>query len=62
MARKFRSYNPRHLLFSNGMQTLGVALPWAIACISSPKYSSCVSSGDGGFLFSGQDLATVRKI
>ena len=31
MARKFRSYNPRHLLFSNGMQTLGVALPWAIA-------------------------------
>ena len=62
MARKFRSYNPRHLLFSNGMQTLGVALPWAIA-ISSPKYSSCVSSGDGGFLFSGQDLeTTVRKI
>ena len=30
MARNFRSYNPRHLLFSNGMQTLGVALPWAI--------------------------------
>ena len=31
MARNFRSYNPRHLLFSNGMQTLGVALPWAIS-------------------------------
>ena len=31
LARKFRSYNPRHLLFSNGMQTLGVALPWAIS-------------------------------
>ncbi|MEE7714304.1 acetolactate synthase AlsS, partial [Bacillus sp. 5001] len=27
LARKFRSYNPRHLLFSNGMQTLCVALP-----------------------------------
>ncbi|BDP57632.1 hypothetical protein EfmJHP36_21110 [Enterococcus faecium] len=31
MARHFRSYEPRHLLFSNGMQTLGVALPWAIS-------------------------------
>ena len=50
MARKFRSYNPRHLLFSNGMQTLGVALPWAIAVISSPKYSSCVSSWRWRFL------------
>ncbi|WP_256089580.1 DUF1542 domain-containing protein, partial [Staphylococcus aureus] len=27
MARNFRCYNPRHFLFSNGMQTLGVALP-----------------------------------
>lgn len=31
MARYFKSYEPRHLLFSNGMQTLGVALPWAIS-------------------------------
>lgn len=30
MARHFRSYQARHLLFSNGMQTLGVALPWAM--------------------------------
>ncbi|EPX33129.1 acetolactate synthase AlsS, partial [Streptococcus agalactiae] len=31
MARYFKSYEARHLLFSNGMQTLGVALPWAIS-------------------------------
>ena len=37
MARKFRSYNPRHLLFSNGMQTLGVALPWAIGALVRPN-------------------------
>lgn len=30
MARYFRSYEPRRLLFSNGMQTLGVALPWGL--------------------------------
>ncbi|MDU4686209.1 MAG: acetolactate synthase AlsS [Staphylococcus sp.] len=63
MARKFRSYNPRHLLFSNGMQTLGVALPWAIAAALVRPNTQVVSvAGVGGFLFSGQDLETaVRK-
>ena len=41
MARYFKSYEPRHLLFSNGMQTLGVALPWAIsAALVRPKTKS----------------------
>ena len=63
MARHFRSYEPRHLLFSNGMQTLGVALPWAIsAALMRPNTQIVSVSGDGGFLFSAQDLETaVRK-
>lgn len=63
MARNFRSYNPRHLLFSNGMQTLGVALPWAIsAALVRPNTQVVSIAGDGGFLFSSQDLETaVRK-
>lgn len=63
MARHFRSYEPRHLLFSNGMQTLGVALPWAIsAALVRPDTQIVSVSGDGGFLFSAQDLETaVRK-
>ena len=63
MARHFRSYEARHLLFSNGMQTLGVALPWAIsAALVRPKTQIISVSGDGGFLFSAQDLETaVRK-
>ena len=52
MARYFKSYEPRHLLFSNGMQTLGVALPWAIsAALVRPKTKVISVSGDGGFLF-----------
>ncbi|MBV8346409.1 MAG: acetolactate synthase AlsS, partial [Mycolicibacterium sp.] len=31
MARHFRVYEPRRLLFSDGQQTLGVGLPWAMA-------------------------------
>lgn len=63
MARHFRSYEPRKLLFSNGMQTLGVALPWAIgAALVRPNTQIISVSGDGGFLFSAQDLETaVRK-
>ncbi len=63
MARHFRSYNPRHLLFSNGMQTLGVALPWAIsAALVRPNTQVVSVSGDGGFLFSSQDLETAVRL
>lgn len=63
MARHFRSYNPRHLLFSNGMQTLGVALPWAIsAALVRPNTQIVSVSGDGGFLFSSQDLETTVRL
>ncbi|WP_137624863.1 acetolactate synthase AlsS [Lactiplantibacillus pingfangensis] len=63
MARHFRSYEPRHLLFSNGMQTLGVALPWAIAAaLVRPKTQIVSVSGDGGFLFSSQELETAVRL
>lgn len=60
MARHFRCYQPRHLLISNGMQTLGVGLPWAmVAAMLYPGYKSVAVCGDGGFLFSGAELATA---
>jgi acetolactate synthase-1/2/3 large subunit len=63
MARHFRVYEPRHLLFSNGQQTLGVALPWGIASALVRPGTQVVSvSGDGGFLFSAQELETARRL
>lgn len=63
MARHFRTYQPRHLLFSNGMQTLGVSLPWAIAAkLTRPNEKVISVSGDGGFLFSGQELETAVRL
>ncbi|PMD50101.1 acetolactate synthase [Hyaloscypha bicolor E] len=66
MSRYFFSYLPRHFLVSNGQQTLGVALPWAIAAslIQSPsdptKREKVISmSGDGGFMFTSQELSTA---
>ncbi|MDN6030582.1 MAG: acetolactate synthase AlsS, partial [Lactococcus plantarum] len=63
MARNFKSYEPRHLLFSNGMQTLGVALPWGItAALLRPGKKVYSISGDGGFLFSAQELETAVRL
>jgi len=62
MARYFASYEPRRLLFSNGQQTLGVALPWAIAATLARPGEKVVSmSGDGGFLFSAMELETAVR-
>ena len=63
MARHFRAYRPRTLLFSNGQQTLGVGLPWAMAAALIRPGSQVVSvSGDGGFLFSAQELETATRL
>lgn len=63
MGRYFQSYEPRRLLFSNGQQTLGVALPWAIAtCLVRPGEKVVSMSGDGGFLFSATELATAVRL
>jgi acetolactate synthase-1/2/3 large subunit len=60
MARHFRTFEPRRLLFSNGQQTLGVALPWAIAAsLVEPGRKVVSVSGDGGFGFSAYELTTA---
>jgi len=63
MSRYFFSHRPRHFLTSNGQQTLGVALPWAIAAnLVRPRTQILSMSGDGGFLFSAQELETAVRL
>lgn len=63
VARHLRVYEPRRLLFSNGQQTLGVALPWAMAAALLRPGTQVVSiSGDGGFLFSASELETAHRL
>jgi len=62
MLRYFLSYEPRHLLSSNGQQTLGVGLPWAITTsLLHPDNKVISMSGDGGFLFSAMELETAVR-
>jgi acetolactate synthase I/II/III large subunit len=63
MARHFRGYQPRRVLFSDGRQALGVALSWAmVAAMVRPGTQVVSVSRDGGFLFSAQELETATRL
>ncbi len=62
MSRYFLSHVPHQLLISNGQQTLGVALPWAMAAkLVHPEKTVIATVGDGGFLFSATELETAVR-
>jgi acetolactate synthase I/II/III large subunit len=63
IARHLYSFTPRHVLITNGQQTLGVALPWGIAAsVVRPAEKILSISGDGGFLFSAMELETAVRL
>ena len=63
IARHLYSLKPRHILITNGQQTLGVALPWGIAAsIVRPTEKILSISGDGGFLYSAMELETAVRL
>jgi acetolactate synthase-1/2/3 large subunit len=63
IARHLYSFRPRQVLISNGQQTLGVALPWAIAAsLVRPSEKILSVSGDGGFLYSAMELETAVRL
>jgi acetolactate synthase-1/2/3 large subunit len=63
LAHHLYSFRPRQILITNGQQTLGVALPWAIAAaIIRPSEKILSISGDGGFLYSAMELETAVRL
>jgi acetolactate synthase I/II/III large subunit len=63
LSRYLFSFRARQFLITNGQQTLGVALPWAIAAsIVRPQEKVLSISGDGGFLFSAAELETAVRL
>ncbi len=63
MNRYYGAEYARQVLVSNGQQTLGVALPWAIATsLIYPDKRIISVSGDGGFLFSAMEMETAKRL
>ncbi len=56
-------FRARQMLVSNGQQTMGVALPWAIAAsLLKPGHKVVSVSGDGGFMQSSMELETAVRL
>jgi acetolactate synthase-1/2/3 large subunit len=63
LAHYLYSFRARQILMTNGQQTLGVGLPWAIAAsLIHPSEKVISVSGDGGFLFSAMELETAVRL
>jgi acetolactate synthase-1/2/3 large subunit len=63
MARLYPTYEPNTCLLSNGLSTMGFALPGAIAAkLAAPDRRILAAVGDGAFLMNSQEIETsVRE-
>ncbi len=63
IARNYPTYCPNGCLISNGMASMGIALPGAIAAsINQPERQIVAAMGDGGFLMNAQELETAKRM
>ena len=62
MARMYPTYEPNTLLVSNGLSSMGFAVPGAIAAkLARPDRRVLAATGDGAFLMNSQELETAVR-
>ncbi|MQY06391.1 acetolactate synthase large subunit [Actinomadura macrotermitis] len=62
MARMYPTYEPNTLLVSNGLSSMGFAVPGAIAAkLARPDRKVLAATGDGAFLMNSQELETAVR-
>ncbi len=63
IARNFPTYTPNGCIISNGMASMGIALPGGIAAsLLDPDRPVVTAMGDGGFLMNAQELETATRL
>jgi acetolactate synthase-1/2/3 large subunit len=62
MARLYPTYEPNTCLVSNGLSTMGFALPGALAAkLAMPDRRVLAAAGDGAFLMNSQEIETAVR-
>ncbi len=62
LGRFFQAEKPNTVLISNGLATMGIALPGGIAAkVTKPECRVVTVSGDGGFLMMVHELETLKR-
>ena len=63
IARNFPVNCPNGCLISNGLASMGIALPGAVgAALQDPTRRIVAAMGDGGFLMNSQELETAKRL
>jgi acetolactate synthase-1/2/3 large subunit len=63
IARNYLTCYPNSCIISNGLASMGIALPGAIAaCLVNPHRRVVAAMGDGGFLMNSQELETAKRL
>ncbi len=62
MARLYPTYQPNTCLVSNGLSTMGFAVPGALGVkLAAPRRRVLAVTGDGGFLMNSQEIETALR-
>jgi acetolactate synthase-1/2/3 large subunit len=63
IARNFHTKTPGSVIISNGLASMGIALPGGIAAkIAHPERKVVAAMGDGGFLMNMQEIETAKRL
>ncbi len=63
LASYYPAYRPNTLIISNGLATMGLAVPGGLAArLAQPTRHVVAVSGDGGFLMNSQELETAHRL
>jgi len=63
LARLFPTERPNTVVISNGLASMGIALPGAVAAkLLYPERNVVAFTGDGGFLMNVQELETAKRL
>ncbi|NIP42983.1 MAG: acetolactate synthase large subunit [candidate division Zixibacteria bacterium] len=63
IGRNYPVHEPNSVIISNGLASMGIALPGGIAAkLAHPDKKVVAAMGDGGFLMNAQEIETARRI
>jgi len=63
IGRNYPVYEPNSVVISNGLASMGIALPGGIAAkLAHPEKRVVAVMGDGGFLMNSQEIATAKQL
>jgi acetolactate synthase-1/2/3 large subunit len=62
IAQNYPTYEPNTCIISNGLASMGIAVPGAVAADRAVDANVVAATGDGGFLMNAAELETARRL